>query len=332
MKFLTIISIAFIAITLSNSCKKPAEGYLSKVLVYNPKTLNAVKGRVTTSAALIVDGSTSPINVKLLGVRNYYTKQPADSILLKKYEIATYKAEITQLDTTLQQISNKLGTGMYSTFNINPIGGRIEVTPASNFIDTSTYEFDINVTNPAGSRDVKNVGILRIVNASNPYEITRQAITTTPANAETPSTNQSNYTLTITRSAGPNKIVLRFIDKNGLAFNPKNAQLNPRTDLPVFRNYAPYYPEIRTDTSLIYQYPDRLPTFPLYQFSSVNSSTGAITNRQYTFYYRIPAVANDLNVNINPEFGFRLWPVPGEAFVSGTYIITVKMNFVVRIP
>lgn len=332
MKLLRISGVAVLSLLIAFGCKKPSEGYLSKVLVYNPKTLNAVKGRVTTSAALLVDGSTNPINVKLLAVRNYYTKQPADSILLKKYEIATYKAEITQQDTTIQQVSNKLSTGMYSTFNINPIGGRIEVTPASNFIDTGTYEFDINVSNPAGSRDMQSIGILRIINATNPYDITRQAITTTPANAETPTTNQSNYTLTITRSAGENKIILKFLDKNGLAFKPSTGQVNPRPDLPVLRNYAPFYPEVKTDTSFIYQYPERLPTFPLFQYSSVNPSTGAITNRQYTSYYRIPAAANDLNANINPEIGFRLWPVPGEAFVSGTYTITIKMNFVMRIP
>ena len=83
MKLLRISGVAVLSLLIAFGCKKPSEGYLSKVLVYNPKTLNAVKGRVTTSAALLVDGSTNPINVKLLAVRNYYTKQPADSILLK---------------------------------------------------------------------------------------------------------------------------------------------------------------------------------------------------------------------------------------------------------
>ncbi len=331
MKSLKISSIVVVVILTSFGCEKPHEGYLSKVLVYSPKTLIATRARVTTSAALLVDGSTSPINVELTGLRNYYTKQPANDLLLKKYEIPIYKAEITQRDTTLQQLTNKLATDLYPTFNINSIGGRIEVSPASTFIDTGTYEFDIRVTNTAGTRDVPNVGMLRLITATNPFDITRQAVTTTPANAETPSTAQTNYTLTITRTTGPNKIILRYLDKNGVAFNP-NGQLNALPDLPTFRNYAPFYPEVRTDTSLVYQYFDKAPTFPLFTYTSVNSSTGVTTNRQYTFYYRIPASANDLNVNINPEIGFRIWPVPGEAFVSGTFTVTLKMNFVAKKP
>src|SRR3712207_5602908 len=131
MKFLKAAGRVFLAAVLLYGCKKPQQGYLSKVLLYNPKTFTAVQGRVTTSAALLVDGSTSPINVKLLGVRNHYTKQPADSILLKKFEIITYKAEITQQDTTVEQVTSKLGTALYSSFNVNPLGGRLEVTPAS---------------------------------------------------------------------------------------------------------------------------------------------------------------------------------------------------------
>src|SRR5688572_18502126 len=167
MNFLRITGFLLITIFTLLGCKKTEQGYLSKVILYNPKTFVATKGRVSTSAPLLVDGSTNPIMVKLLGIRNFYTKQPADSILLKKYEIAVYKAEITQNDTTLEQINNKIGTAMYSVFNINSLGGRIEITPASNYIDTGTYEFDIEVSNPAGKRVVNNVGIVRIVNPTN---------------------------------------------------------------------------------------------------------------------------------------------------------------------
>lgn len=330
MKILPIIGAATLAGGLFLACNKPSPGYLSKVLVYNPKTINATKGRVTTSAALIVDGSTSPINVELLGTRNFYTKQPANDILLKKFEIPVYKAEITQFDTTLAQIAPKLGTASYPVFNINSIGGRMEISPASTFVDTGTYEFDIRVTNPAGSREALSVGVVRFVNAANPFEITRQAATSTPSNAETPETAQANVTTTITRTAGPNRIILRFLDKNGAAFNPKT-QLIPRdADRPVFRNYAGYYPEEKTDTALVYQYPEKLPTFPLFQYSSVSSVNGGVTNRGYVSFYRIPFAANDLNVNVNPEIGFRLWPIPGEASVSGTFTVTMRLNFVAR--
>lgn len=331
MKLVSTTGLLLLLTVVFLNCSKPSPGYLSKVLVYNPKTLVATKGRVTTSGALIVDGSTSPINVKLLATRNFYTKQPANDILLKTYEIPIYKGEITQNDTTLAQIAPKIGKANYPVFNVNSIGGRIEISPASTFIDTGTYEFDINVTNPAGSRDVPSVGVVRFVNPANPFEVTRQAVTSKPANAETPVTTQNNFTLTVTRTAGPNKVIIRFLDKNNNPFNPKT-QVTRILDRPDFRSYAGYYPEERTDTALVYQYPDQLPTFPLFQYSSINSANGAVTNRQYTSFFRIPFSANDLNINIDPEIGFRLWPVPGSAVVSGTYTVTMKLNFAARKP
>jgi hypothetical protein len=328
MKLFNISVLFLLVIFFQFGCSKPAPGYLSKVLVYNPKTLVATKGRVTTSGALIVDGSTNPINVKLLRTRNFYTKQPSDEILLKKYEIPIYKGEITQNDTTLAQIAPKLGMASYPVFNVNSIGGRIEVSPASTFVDTGSYEFDINVTNPAGTRDAASVGIVRLVNATNPFEITRQAVTSTPVNAETPVTTQTNFTFSIARTAGPNKIILKIVDKNGVAFNP--TKFITLIDRPVLRNFAPYYPEVKTDTELVYEYPEKLPTFPLFQYTSVNPTNGSVVNRQYTFTYRIAAADNDLNLNINPEIGFRLWPIPGEASVSGTYTLTMKLNFATK--
>lgn len=327
MKFLKTAGIAFLALAVLHSCKKPQQGYLSKVLIYNPKTFTAIKGRTTTSSALVVDGSTNPINVKLLGVRNYYTKQPADSILLKKFEIVTYKAEITQRDSTVEQVSNKLGKSMYSSFNVNPLGGRLEVTPASNFIDTGTFEFDIEVSNPAGTRVVNNVGIVRITTSANPYEIISQSASTSPTTAET-FTNVSNFTTAITRDPnGPNKVVLKFVDKNGVPFNPAAGQVNVRADRPFFKVYAPFYPEERTDTALVYRYPENMPVFPIYP-----NVTWANANWSYIYYYRIPAAATDINLNVNPTIAFRLWPASGEASVKGTYTMTFKMNFVAKKP
>jgi hypothetical protein len=327
MKLLRISGVAVLSLLIAFGCKKPSEGYLSKVLVYNPKTLNAVKGRVTTSAALLVDGSTNPINVKLLAVRNYYTKQPADSILLKKYEIATYKAEITQQDTTAEQIAAKISKDMYPSFNINPIGGRIEVTPATNFIDTGTYEFDIQVSNPAGSRVVNNVGIVKIVNPTTTYDITAQSVSTSPTTSET-FTTQTNFTTSIVRTSGTeNKIILKFVDKNGTPFNPNAGNIIPRADRPTFRTYDPFYPEVKTDTALVYQYPPNLPTFPIYSNVVVAGS-----NWSYVYYFRIPAAFTDINLNLNPLIGFRLWPVAGQNSVSGTYVVTFKMNFVTKKP
>jgi len=325
MKFLKIITVGFIAATGFFSCSKPNEGYLSKVLTYSPQTLVATKGRTTVSAAMIVDGSTSPINVKLLQTRNFYSKQNADSILLKKYEIITYKAEITQNDSTVEQVQAKLGKDMYPSFRVNPIGGRLEVTPATNFIDSGTYEFDVMVDNPAGSREVKNVGMIKIVNPTSNIEITSQSVSTSPVTSET-TTNQTSFTVSVVRTSPTgNKIIFKYVDKNGVPFNPNAGQVNPRADRPTFKTYAPFYPEEKTDTALVYKYPSGLPTFPIYPTVVVSGA-----NYSYITYYRIPASATDIGLNVNPVIAFRLWPVLGEQAVSGTYLVTFKMNFVAK--
>lgn len=327
MKFLKITAVGLLAVIIISGCSKPAPGYLSKVLVYSPKTLVANKGRVTVSAALLVDGSTSPINVKLLRTRNYYTKQNADSILLKKYQIVTYKAEITQNDSTVEQVQSKLSTDLYSSFNVNPIGGRLEVSPATNFIDTGTYEFDIMVTNPAGSREVNSAGIIKIVNPTTNIDITSQSVTTSPTTSET-FTTQTQFTYSVVRTSAPeNKIILKFVDKNGKPFNPAAGEIYARADRPTLKTYAPFYPEEKTDTALVYKYPTGLPVFPIYP--SVAVAGGSYSN---IYYYRIAASATDINLNVNPVLGFRLWPLLGQPSVNGTYLVTFKMNFVARKP
>jgi hypothetical protein len=325
MKFLKISTIGLIAVMIVSGCSKPKPGYLSNVLVYSPKTLVANKGRVTVSQALLVDGSTSPINVKLLRTRNYYTKQNADSILLKKYEIATYRAEVTQNDSTLQQIEAKTGKSMYGSFTVNPIGGRLELSPATNFIDTGTYEFDIMVTNSAGSREVNNAGIIRIVNPVSNIDITSQSVTTSPTTAET-FTSQSQFTYSVVKtSSSENKIIIKFVDKVGKPFNPAQGDVYARADRPTFKTYDPFYTEEKTDTALVYKYPAGLPVFPIYP--SVSVSGGNYSN---VYYFRIAAAATVINLYVYPVLGFRLWPMVGQLSVSGTYLVTFKMNFVTK--
>ena len=127
------------------------------------------------------------------------------------------------------------------------------------------------------------------------------------------------------RKEGPNRIIIKFADKNGALFNPKTGQVVPRVSVPSalryeFKQFDPYYAEEKTDTALVYTYPEKLPTFPLFQL-----------NAAYLASYRIPAAYNDLGVNINPEFSIRLFPTDKVPFVSGTWIITNKMPFAAKL-
>src|SRR5687767_8390789 len=171
MKKYRYLFFAVVVVLAAWGCKKDVIGYLSDKLLYRSNPFTAVKGRVSTSAPLEADGSTQPLSVKLLDVRDNTGKTATG--LTTEYEIAVYKAEIRATDTTLAQLAAKLGTGMYKPFNVNNIGGRMEVTPASVYVDTGMYEFDIEVSNVRGTKVFNKIGRVRIT-PPNPFTITRQ--------------------------------------------------------------------------------------------------------------------------------------------------------------
>ncbi len=297
------------------------EGFLGNKFFYLSNPFTGIKGRVVTSDPLQADGSTNPITVKLLSIRNLAGKE-ADE-LNKTYEIPIYKGEVTPQDSTPQLLALKLGTGMYKPFNVNSLGGRLELTPATALLDTGTYIFDIEVSNMRGSVKVNNVAKVRII-PSVPSQLIRQFANTSMPNQELVFTNQGTFTTTLERRAGPNQIIIRFLDKDGIAFNPKAGQVLPRIGTVaaprfVFKQFAPYFSEVVNDTAFIYQYPEKIPTFPLYML-----------NNAYLSSYRIPAAFNTLGQNINPEFAFRLFPSDGVAAVSGTWVVTNRMPFAAK--
>jgi hypothetical protein len=280
MKIFKISALALtVAVGLYSCVKSVDKGFLSENLIYAPNPFTAVKGRTTTSGPMQVDGSTPPFNVKLLALRSKHNKPMGD--LEKEYEIVVFKGNVTEEDSTIELVNKKIGKAMYKPITINPIGGRIQVTPASNFIDTGTYVIDVEVSNIAGKKTKLNAAEIKIVPATTPYDITNQTATTSPSNSET-TTSASGFTVTITRVPTPeNRIILKYVDKNNVPFNPKEGQLIPRADRPTFAKYDPYFAEVKTDTAIIFEYPANLPVFPLFPV------TVAVLIYNNIYYYRI---------------------------------------------
>ena len=307
------------------SCKKPETGFLSDRLFYRNNPFAATMGRVTTGLPIEADGSTVPLNVKLVAVRDK-NGAPATK-MTTEYEIAVYKGEVLPTDTTLAQLNAKLGVAKYKPFNVNPVGGRMEITPASVFVDTGTYDFDIEVSNVRGTKQLNSIAKVRLTPAVD-SQIVRQFASTSTPGQELLFTTQAAFSVTVQRIPGPNKIIIKFVDKNGNKWNPQNGEVVPRISSPLvtavglrynFKQYNPYYAEVKTDTAFVYEYPVKTPTFPLFTL-----------NNAYTVSYRIPNNFNDLNMNINPEFAVRLFPL-NAPYVDGTWIITNKVNFAVRL-
>ncbi len=316
------ISAAAIILVTGYACsKKPSEGFLGNKFYYLSNPFVGIKGRVTTSVPIQADGSSNPLEVKLLEVRDRAGK--VTDALTKEYEIPIYKGEVTPADSTPALLALKLSTALYRPFNINSIGGRLELTPATSYVDTGTYDFDIEVRNIAGARTIKSVAKV-VLTPSVTSQLVRQFANTSAPNQETVFTTQANFAVTLERRTGPNLIIIKFVDKNGATFNPKTGQVQTRIGTTAaprygFNQFAPYYEEEKTDTALVYKYPEKTPTFPLYML-----------NNAYLSSYRIPAANNDLNMNINPEFAFRLFPADGVPFVNGTWVITNRVNFAAK--
>ena len=294
------------------SCVKPEIGFLSDNIYYLPNPFVASKGSVTTSKPLQTDGSSGPISVKLLAVRNKQTGTSADQ-LLQEREIQVFTGTVTSADNTLELLNKKLTKKMVKPLNIAPIGGRIEVSQASEFVDTGSYQLDIEVANVRGTRVINNVVEIRLIGKKD-YDLLSSSNTTSLPNDETTFTTVANgLPVTITYlPIGPNKIILKFIDKNGLPFNPKAGQVIRRGDRPHFADLDPYYPEEKTDTALVFQYP----AVPFPMFTNLDKY-GASFN-SYLNYYRIPYTANDKNLNYNPTVAFRVYSF-------GTWIITCQI-------
>ena len=304
------ISVFFLCIFAG--CLKPEKGFLSDNIYYLPNPFVATQGAVTNSKPLQTDGSTDPISVKLLAVRNKITGAVADQLLQEK-EIQVFTGTVTSADNTIELLNKKLAKKMVKPLNISPIGGRIEISQASEFVDTGRYELDIEVSNVRGKRVLNNVVEIRLVSKKH-YDLISSANTTSLPNDETTFTTESGgLPVTITYlPSGPNKIILKFVDKNGLPFNPNAGQVIRRGDRPHFADLDPYYPEEKTDTALVFPYP----AVPFPMFTNLDKY-GASYN-SYLSYYRIPYTANDRNLNYNPTVAFRVYSF-------GTWIISCKI-------
>lgn len=265
------------ACTILFCCQKTEEGFLSDKLAYRPNPFIAAQGVVSVSKSLDGDGSTMPLHVKLLEIRNLKSGAPLDSEQLKSREVLGYLGAISQEDSTLELLNKKISKTMVRPFEINSIGGRIELSAASAVLDTGSYTIDIEVSNIRGSKVLKDACTINL-RPKTYYEIRSTALTTSTANAETDfQAIPGGLGATVERIPdGVNKIIVRFLDMNGVPFNPAQGDVIKRGDRPNLATYDPYYPQENTDTALVFQYP-AAPQFPVFK----------VPNFEYLSYFRM---------------------------------------------
>ncbi|TJZ62802.1 DUF5007 domain-containing protein [Sphingobacterium olei] len=304
-----------------SACAKVEDGYISDYISYNLRTLEAVQGQVNYTGALVLDGSTAPVKVKLLSIRDKNTGREA-SEFLADYEVPTYIAEITSEDNTLERLMEKIAIDKMPAIMVNEIGGRVGLTRATTNIETGLYTIDVEVTNSRGTRVINNALDIQLIPATT-HSINYQAMTTSDFGVEDNFVDATQYfEIEVKREAtSENRIIFHWVDKNGNTFNPKAGEIIKRGDRPTFAHWSPYFEEEVTDDAISYEFPLTGLDYPVLKQINVAGGTWAdgIT------YYRVVGSATDIGRNVNPVSTLKY-------YLGGTYNVTYHLKNVIRKP
>jgi hypothetical protein len=320
----TILVIAAIAV-LAISCKKIQNGFLSDTIRYKDNIIYCKKGMtLTLSDRINADGSTPPFNFKMVNLRNKATGVSVTEEFSKIYDILVFKPGMTfdpTTDVTVDLLNAKRETVKKPPMEFNPISGQLAFNRGSGNLPLGEYVFDLEATNPWGTKVYPSFAQINVINPSieDVFTITYQA-----SNGATDAevfTAMKVPQLTCTKISNEGaRVILKITDKNGRAFNPKNGEVIKRGDRPTFETHAKFNPVIQTDSALVCDF--EVAPFPLVKYVTPATDWG------YLMYYRIPKsfaiIDGQPNSSVNPAFGFRV-------LMEGTYVVEVKLTDVTRV-
>jgi hypothetical protein len=315
----TVIIIAIMAL-LCLRCRKEERGYLSDHIYYVTNPFSVSQGVTTVSESLIANGSTTPLTVTLLGITDMATGKKMDDVFLTPRTMQVYRGAITYADSTVNGLRSKLADSTVAPFSINTIGGRLQFTGTTTFVPQGTYSLDVSVSNIRDTKTFNNICTINIV----PTEFFVQTGTAYGYLLDTITQGRTNISPVVTAVRNMNgeaKIIIKWEDADGKVINPRNGEIQPRDGLPSFQNWDPYYKVELTDTALVYQYPDHVPLFPVFNPAIVNGTTYT----DYWCYYKMPAkfvTEPGQEARVGLAFNF-----PNAV---GTYVVTVHVGGVHR--
>ncbi|SKC86055.1 DUF5007 domain-containing protein [Ohtaekwangia koreensis] len=313
----------------SMGCSDPKEGFISDNITYTQNPLIVQQGKVTYSNSVQGDGSTLPVKVKLLEVRNKATGEVARE-LLQEYETAIFKSQISQLDTTLELVSSRVTTEMFPVFKVNEMGGQLQLSAQTLNVPLGEYTFDVEVSNDAGTKVIKDICTIRVVEGDIIPFLSGNAIGYKREKNEDGIyvINQYNYNVAIDverSDAGTNSIQFKFVNGAGEAIDPSKygfaeRVLNTGQDY-KFSTATPWLkgkPEQITSEMVSY-------SFPVVPFPYSWISEGKVfrfgyfpTGNAYTEFNEATGFTS-FEVRINTS-GFNFT-------YDGAYLITVNCDF-----
>ena len=306
------------------SCSKIENGFLSDNIRYVNGTIFVQRGMSYVASDRIEgDGSTPPFSYKLLNLRDKATGQPAPAEFNTDYEVLMFKKGMvfdSQKDTTVELLNAKRETITTKPLVFNQTSGQLVFNRSSTNLPLGEYIFDVEMTNPKGSKLFKNIGEIKIEEPSidDMFEVSYQAATGSSATEVFTTTTAPQVSCKKISNDGA-RVILKIVDKNGNPFNPKAGEVIKRGDRPTFESHVKFNPVAVNDTAMVCDF--EVAPFPLTRLV-----TGT-TNWNYLMYYRIPMkyaiIDGLLNNNVNPVFGFRV-------LMEGTFVVTVRLPSVTR--
>ena len=313
--------LSVLVITVLYSCVKAPHGYLSDQVRYRDNPMRIPQGIVVQTVAVDNDGSSAPVTYELLDIRDAVTHKHADSVYKSRPRYVFSSAFDPNVITTVEQLNQIRSKIETPPFEFNTHTGAFTFLQTSSFIPLGKYEFDIKANNEFGTKTYKNIATFSI----EPGDIAK--IDAGGAAWFRDGTDQNGDLgepkVTVEKLASTGTLaILKIVDKNGVAFNPKKGEYLKRGDRSDFETFAKFHPIIVSDTSLTCN-------FEVTPFPFQGAAQG------FTIYYRIPGKfakiddgltpTPDRGYSANPRFTVRL-------FQEGTYLITVKMQHVTRDP
>ncbi|GEP88408.1 protein of unknown function [Chitinophaga terrae (ex Kim and Jung 2007)] len=318
-----ILGAAVVTGLFFTACKKLDEGFLSDGLYVPDAPITIQRGLAfQKTEAILPDGSTRPITFELLDVRRADTKKHADEFF-KEYPVYVYTAAIDPAkDTTIEQVNKKRELKNMKPFTFLASGQWIFNGATDSLPLGVTYEYDIRVTNVAGTKEYKNIATLTTADPPLVSETTTGCNFFPDDGSPTIGMGAMEMKISRIKESGAT-VILKITDKDGKPFNPKNGEIIKRGDRPTFESYSRFHPVEYTDTSMICNF--EIAPFPIAKYSSGG------TNFNYLIYYRIPStfatVDKSLTTKIgsvNPLFAFRLMK-------AGTYLVEIRLPKTTRI-
>ncbi|WP_349314205.1 DUF5007 domain-containing protein [Chitinophaga sp. MM2321] len=298
-------------------CKKIEEGFLSDGLYVPDSPIRIERGNpFQKTSSIIADGTTQPMTVKLLDIRRAGTKKHADEFY-REYPVYVYTTAIDPaVDTTIEQVDAKRVLKPMKPFEFLESGQFIFNGATDSLPVDVDYEYDVEVTNVAGTKTFTNIGVMRTFDPPL-SELKAQGCSWFQDFATTNGT-MGDLKVNISKVADTGTLVMvKITDQFGVPFNPKSGEIIQRGDRPTFESYAKFHPVQYTDSTMICNF--EITPFPVKEIPGYGG---------FLMYYRIPSdfVILDKSIpnlptapcSVNPRFGFQIKK-------AGSYLVEIRL-------